>query len=735
VLDYIDDQFGPLSIDTVSQAVHFARVRTITNRRGFNDYVRPDRLREKLLFPILHLHGEQNGLVSVQTPEHFQKVLTQSDGRFESPRAFQPKLYNAGHQDLLIGRPAAAMFKELNAYLEEPFDRPNELQSETRVTFAARVPAYGVRLPAPIPQGNERCSLGDDGASGAPIAVLLVPVVNEKGRYVPADNWGRPLDCTPGSLGKNIQWRAAEPVVPSRQTTRFTFDLAGYVPGPGCGLLTLLLYNQSADIGAPPGVPDRSFLRLALHVASKAKGGRGLASLAGLLADPDGMALGGNAGAGDLIDTLVLEMVLSVQHVFQSVAATELGLAVLRPPPRRDRSAPPPSTRSFALASCQYPGGMLDRTPPGATRASRPGPSDASYLRLLAVLEGRRGTGAGDKRLPVPEFLVLTGDQIYADATAGLFDPRKLSDRHRVSYEAFFGALGSRAVLSRLSAVMRLDDHEIDDNWEPDPPEANPRDGTSTERLKERGIHAFLRNQCDRDPGALVPQRLWQDTTIDGLAFFWADARTERSARTAATVGSATLLGAEQSTALDKWLADKTIEGPRFLVSGPMVLPRHLETRRARVATSVRSDAWDGYPASLHHLLARVYESGTNDVVFLSGNEHVSNVATIRISKPGTSGVVIAHSIHSSALYAPYPFANGTKEDFAGAEEFDFPHQGVTYRCCVNTWYPLLGDGFALLSISAETSGWLVSVRFDRENQSPFDPANTSEFHIGSGAP
>ena len=119
VLDYIDDQFGPLSIDTVSQAIHFARFRTITNTRGFNDYVTPESLRAKFRFPILHVHGRENGLISAQTPKHFRKALRDCDARFESARAFRAEWYESGHQDLLIGSPAAAMFNDVNEFLRE----------------------------------------------------------------------------------------------------------------------------------------------------------------------------------------------------------------------------------------------------------------------------------------------------------------------------------------------------------------------------------------------------------------------------------------------------------------------------------------------------------------------------------------------------------------------------------------------------------------------------------------
>jgi cholesterol oxidase len=734
VLDYIDDHFGPLSIDTVSQAIHFARVQSITDRQGFNDYVRPDRLRERFLFPVFHVHGRQNGLVSKQTPEHFRKVLTDSDGKFGSQRAFLRRLFDAGHQDLLIGRPAAAMFGEVNAYLENPFTPVPAAESEITATFSARIPAFGVRVPTPF-ASKEICSLGDEDASGVPIAAVLIAVVQDAdGRYLPADETGHPVQLTPDRLAGQLEWRAVTPVAPGEKRTRFTFDLAGYAsPADACGIMTLLLYNQSAEIGAPLLGDSRSFHSLAIHVARNANGGTRLADLARLVADPNGAMLGGEAELESFIGKLVEQMSASVQRTFETAGTTELGLGILRPPPRRDPSQPRPAELSFALASCQYPGGLLDRTPPGVARDSPQGPSDASWLRLLAVLEGSR-TQAEEGRapLPVPEFLVLAGDQVYADATAGLFDARRLDDRYRVSYESFFGARGPRAVLSRLPAVMRLDDHEIGDNWEPDPAGSYGREWPETESMKEQGIQAFLRNQRDEDSDGAGPHKLWDDAALAGFDFFWADARTERTPRTASTVGSASLLGQEQSDALDKWLADRNVAGPRFVVSAAMVLPRHLEIRGAAVATSIRSDSWDGYPASLSRLLAGVYQRGTDDVVFLSGDEHLSNVASIRISKPGAPRVVVAHSVHSSALYAPYPFANAIEEDFATDEEFEFSHAGTMYHCAVKTWFPSRGDGFAVLSIAADGPAWRVSVRFDRETGHPADPVNVMEFRVGA---
>jgi hypothetical protein len=725
MLDYIDDHFGPLSIETVSQAIHFARLRAITTRQGFNDFVRPDRLRERLPFPIMHVHGRDNGLASNRTPEHFRRLLTHTDTRFESDRAFLPRLYEAGHQDLLIGVPAAAMLQDMNAYLETPFPPVVENPADMRNRFVARIPAFGVRAPLPF-AGSERCSLADEGPSGAPVAALLIPV----------DAMGQP--AAPEHLRDQVEWRALQPVSPREPSTRYTFDLAGYAAPDGAfGLLVLVLYSQSAAI--QPGI-NHSNSELAARIARRTPGGAGLADLAGAV-------LAASGDAENSMATTAQEMAQSIQHTLESAGSVDLSLGILHPP-RRPASSPESRTRSFAVASCQYPGGILDRTPPGTPTDSPAGPSDGSYLRLQALLAGTRGAEEGKPPLDIPEFLVLAGDQIYADTTAGLFDPRRLDDRYRGSYEAFFGARGARSVLSRLPAVMRLDDHEIDDNWEPDPSGASAT--SETERLKHKGLGEFLRNQCDQDYDATVPVKLWDQTPVSGFPFFWADARTARTPRTARTVGSANMLGAEQTQALERWLADKSVPGPRFVVSASMVLPRHLQMQGASTATALLSrhlqmqgastatallsDSWDGYPASLHHVLARIHERGLNDVVFLSGDAHVSNVARIEIRREDAPGVVVAHSIHSSALYAPYPFANGIEEDFATDEEFQFKHDELSYRCSVKTWFPSRGDGFAVVSVSAEAAAWLVNVRFDRAKGSPYDPANRFEFRVSAAA-
>ena len=139
---------------------------------------------------------------------------------------------------------------------------------------------------------------------------------------------------------------------------------------------------------------------------------------------------------------------------------------VLAPAMTARATEPAAQPFTFALASCQYPAGLVDGTPQafghgdshgdgqGEGQTMPPGPADASMLRLAARLVDPNDHCR-------PSLLVLTGDQIYADATAGLFDPRagrvpaprsSLRDAEHwlsVPYQKWYGSVGAQSVLGR----------------------------------------------------------------------------------------------------------------------------------------------------------------------------------------------------------------------------------------------------------------------------------------------
>ncbi len=349
----------------------------------------------------------------------------------------------------------------------------------------------------------------------------------------------------------------------------------------------------------------------------------------------------------------------------------------------------------FALASCQYPAGLLDREL--AERA----------LHRLGDLCAR------DRSI---RHLILAGDQIYADATAGLFDPASPQTARREAYHAMRSSQGFQDIQSMLREVLSLpDDHEIVDNWEP-LPDGHPQ-APAHRALMEAAMRDFIR-ACRRDaqPGAPI----WFDWTCpdSGLRAFLIDTRTTREARRAETITQAQLLDKPQWQALDAWMRAAPTDAPSLLVSPAMPLPRTLRVAEDADA-ALHSDGWDGYPASLHRLLALFAELPDRRFVFLSGDEHLGCLARITLQRADASlPAASVHSLHCPALFAPYPFANARPAQFRTHETFEFEVDAGaglrSYRCRVETEYPPPGDGFVLLRAQRAHGNWRLAAEFHR---------------------
>ena len=400
------------------------------------------------------------------------------------------------------------------------------------------------------------------------------------------------------------------------------------------------------------------------------------------------------------------------------LAATESDLnpglirqAVSHPPAaaqgQRSSQADGSQAVTFALASCQYPSDILDQMPSIMT-ATR-GPADASLLALADRLA----------QADPPTLLLLAGDQVYVDATAGMFDPRILDDKYRAPYQRRGQSRGVQEVTKVFGRNPRhqlLDDHEISDNWDRgEPAQADPGSAFN------RGRDAYWLYQRADKSSTLKRHKLWRDDVIHKrLPFFLADTRSQRETRTANNGASRSIMSPSQFEALKSWLSAQDAAKPKFIATSSALLPRHLSVMHD-LATALHSDSWDAYPRSLHELLAYICDNEIKGLVFLSGDQHISNVVQANVSNAKTGKSCNFHSVHSSALYAPYPFANAVPEDFARFETFPFSFRKDTqYQCKVESGFAPPGDGFAVLSVkpssvSGSSVAWQLEVTLHDE--------------------
>ena len=357
----------------------------------------------------------------------------------------------------------------------------------------------------------------------------------------------------------------------------------------------------------------------------------------------------------------------------------------------------------FALAACQYPPGLLDASPGWELDASQAGPGLASLPRLHAYT---RSTARGR----TCSLVLFAGDQIYADASGGLADSRSGIERYARGYGEFKAGPARLLPPTVARLVHAIDDHEIVDNWEPSPRASHGGKGPWFDVARQAAWdHRW-------EAGARVggPELLWHDFDWRGAAFFIADARCEREARRVANWSSARLWSTAQRDAFGEWLS-RGGDRPKFVLSGSLPLPRR-RTTVEHAASCLRSDAWDGYPHSLHELLGAVWRHRASGLVFLSGDEHRSGWVRAEISAVDGAdrAPVRVHSVHSSALYAPWPFAITAAEELAAPDAFEFDGpDGRRLRCVVSAWSDHPGDGFALL----RANGSEVELWFDRAGQ------------------
>ncbi|MDN3919655.1 alkaline phosphatase D family protein [Roseateles violae] len=360
---------------------------------------------------------------------------------------------------------------------------------------------------------------------------------------------------------------------------------------------------------------------------------------------------------------------------------------------------------SFVLAACQYPPGVLDHSPDALARPDSTSPAEASLARLVAYC--RRHPSGRQASL-----LILAGDEIYADASSGLFDANNQIERYARPYMQFKAGVIRHLPPSLRRVVHIPDDHEIEDGWEPIAGAPTPPGPQGL--LYAAARQAAWTHRWDARPGPAEAGAFWHAFDWRGAAFFIADSRGERQPRRWDLWRDAQMIGQAQREALYAWLK-QTAGRPRFVASSALLLPRRRATRE-HAASCLRSDAWDGYPASLHGLLAELWAQQARDVVFLSGDEHRSGHVSVEIEAVDGGDdrpPLRLYSIHSSALYAPWPFAITRPEEFAAPEAFEFDGQGgQRLRCRVGAWVDHPGDGFLLLRLAAD--GMALQLWFDR---------------------
>lgn len=549
-----------------------------------------------------------------------------------------------GHQDVLIGKRSAEVFELVDTYLRT-VPAPDAGGAETDTgDWYAVAPWFGPRFDGPALAAMSSPVQG-------PATLVLVPGVRR------GDTFALLRDGAPvviGDTGPSDTWLTATPG-----------DAPVATDGEP-GWFALMLHDADDCTEGLKRAPG------AARAASRTAPGRPAvpevvaSPRTRLLADTDGIF----AAAERL---LALGADDTVESAF--VRAHDIARAAVH----REAIAPAPRF-AFSLASCQYPAGLIDR------------PVAEAGLASLAAQSAEL------------DLAVFAGDQIYADATGGLVDPARSDELYVLPHERALQVAPMRTVLRTLPVEMVADDHEFFDNWEPPHPDAAFARPTGDARVQ--GMAAYRKYQLMR-PAASVEDALApadRQFRHGGYPFYVADTRTGRQHRgSAVPAAERHILSAAQRERFAAWLLAHRDE-VKFIVTPSMLLP----ARRIAEDALEHCHAWDAYPASMQWLLGFLTEHRIRRTVFLSGDEHHAMVARTRLLPSNGGPPVRVVSVHGSGMYCPYPFANGSRQDFPAAPTVDLGGRVSPVRLS----FAPPGDGFVRLTVTHGRRGPRLAVNF-----------------------
>jgi cholesterol oxidase len=763
-LDQLDDILGYARVQTLAQIIHYTRLSMLTDNDGRNREVNNDAVARRMCFPVLLLHGRRSGVFdwrgSLESYEWLRQShvpeLCPADARVERN---DEKLHMGldttrqlcvfekfGHQDSMIGsRAAEVVFPVIGEFLrwveaQQPTAPPGKPASgQTSKQLAPTLPApagaiTGTRAPAPwvarVPWVGPIVGWLRHAKEASEVEVSLVvhpspmhtatqfvalvpmryysgawrrepqgiiklwndfelqPTHVEEGRsnrLAQFPTWSAPAFDVLG-VQTGIQTQTAAPADEKFSGTGLTLeastDLGEFRPRDPVGdrlrsdSITLRLKPESVD-----GVTT-ALLLLTVHNDLPQRPGR---------KEADPRLESSPPSSRDRRDAEA-----AVKRFFDAPPAG-LESALLRLPQHvldaKDRRNPGwkasdrTDTLTFAVASCQYPAGLLDREL-----------AQSSYRRLRRRLDAP----ANPQRLLPPQLLLLLGDQVYVDETAGLFEPVTKDLAFDQIYDRNLGLPAFRAIASRLPTFMMLDDHEVRDNWQPPNGEMSEDD--------QKALQYFY----DRQAGLNCRRPLVSDASYSfsfapgGWPVFVLDTRTQRTPRTPENFDTATIIPEWEMHRLLKWLnrLERCCPGcPKFIASPSILLPFERDPKQRRWS----SDGWAGFPASRKALLGGIARGRIRNVIFLSGDAHLSMSSEVEL-RWNSSVPVKVYSVVSSGLYAPWRFAN--------AERCDYVRDGdcvteAELSCTPLKTHTCEANGYAVVQVEREGQRHRLTVEFD----------------------
>jgi hypothetical protein len=353
----------------------------------------------------------------------------------------------------------------------------------------------------------------------------------------------------------------------------------------------------------------------------------------------------------------------------------------------------------FAVSTCRYPGANVD--------------ADRVDWVLQKVLEGWANEP--------PAFCLLVGDQIYADATAGRFDPVSPFPRFPERHVDAFGTVPMRELLRTVPTYMTPDDHELINNcpseqavltepWpDPRPTSDFSKRKSSVWNVANEAVTMFQLLQSPLEvPGRAGVSTEYYTLEYSCVRIFVMDTRRHRKLRTLNNAPH--LVTSATMNAFEQWLTQSQSSGKfTILASGSVVLPDLIEG--ADPANPEPADNWRFAQEQQKKVLSLLHQYVAGRYMVLSGDYHVSVGYEIRNKdKDKTEGI----SIVCPPLYSPMPFANTLKGELDDARNYPINPDGALCLHTIPGSQFEFGSGLCELIVEPHSNGGGYRVEFKR---------------------
>lgn len=196
-----------------------------------------------------------------------------------------------------------------------------------------------------------------------------------------------------------------------------------------------------------------------------------------------------------------------------------------------------------------------------------------------------------------PAFMILMGDQIYADQPISISDSKAA---YELKYKENWAESFMKTFMKQYPIFMIWDDHEIDDDWD---------SGKAGRYLSARA--AYDEYQGNHNPAPRAPGQLYYSFRVGEADFYVLDTRSFRSPNDMDDGDEKTMLGQAQKADLQDWLSASTSK-VKFIVSS---VPWH------DLATT-GNDAWQGFTTERQEIFDFIRNNCIEGVVLLSGDQH-----------------------------------------------------------------------------------------------------------------